>query len=102
MDDIIFIYGDLQRSYVNENEIRLDTYGTQQDLKRHNVTFKEGETYWFWRDDEPNDPLIFSGIVRFDKDSEKWIVKVNPSTIKHLSESQFAGKYSAKSIEGTI
>lgn len=100
MNNIKFIYADLQRSHVTENEIRLDTFGTQQDLKRHGIVFREGETYWFWRDDEINDPLIFSAKVRFDKDLEKWIANVDPTTIKHLSESQFAGEYSPEDIEG--
>lgn len=100
MKNIKFIYADLQRSHVNKEEILLDTYGTQQDLKRHGITFKEGETYWFWRDDEVNNPIIFSAKVRFDKNIKKWIANVDLSTIKHLSESQFVDEYSANDIEG--
>lgn len=98
--NIKFIYGDLQRSYDKENEIRLDTFGTHQDLKRHGIEFEAGKRYWFWRDDEENDPLIFSAKVRYDKDLSKWIAEIDTLTIKHLSESEFAKDYTAKEIEG--
>lgn len=98
--NIKFIYGDLQRSFNKENEIRLDTFGTRQDLERYGIEFEAGKCYWFWRDSEEGDPLIFSAKVKYDKDLSKWIAEIDISTIKHLSESEFAKDYTAKEIEG--
>lgn len=90
MNKIQLIYADLQRTHRDQNVIRLDTIGTRNDLEKHGLTLREGETYWFWRDDEIDDPLIFSGIAKFDVGSQQWLAAIDPMSITHLSQSEFA------------
>lgn len=81
-----YIYADLMKVHQSEEEILLNTVGTKKDLEEHGINFEEGKEYWFWTDDKENDPLIFSGIVRFDLASKEWIAKIDLQAIKHLSE----------------
>ncbi len=99
MEKIKFIYADLQKTGDKENSILLTTIGTKKDLEKHEVKFEEGETYWFWRDNEIDNPLVFPAKVRFNKDLNAWIADYDPNSIKEFLDSEFANQYSPKDIE---
>lgn len=100
MTKVKFIYADLQKPGDKENTIALTSQGTFQDLKRHGLEFSEGHDYWFWRDNIQDDPLIFKGKVSFNKMLNAWIVDFDPTSVKPLSKSGFAGEHSFRDITG--
>lgn len=97
--DTKFIYADPMKDH-NENEIVLNTIGTKKDLEKYGISFEENGTYWFWVDNEEGDPLVFSGVVRFDKDLNEWVAKIDRNHIQPLSKSEFVGIYTGREIEG--
>lgn len=100
MENIKFIYADLQKPGDKENTLSLTTLGTSNDLQRHNLAFKEGGSYWFWTDNLPSDPLIFKIKVRFSKELNCWVGDYNPATIRPFSQSEFNKLYSVSFVTG--
>ncbi len=96
---IKFIYADQSRSNINISDkfIPLDTYGTQLDLKRHNIKFQEGKKYYFYDLDEDSkgdyDPIIFNGIVHFSDEAKIWYVEVDQKSSGHYSDMLDINKY---------
>jgi hypothetical protein len=100
MEKIKFIYADLHKAPDKEGSILLATVGTSRDLLKYNLKFKEGESFWFWTDNLPGDPLVFKAKTRFSSDSNCWVADYDFDSVKPLSRSELRGEYSAEEVTG--
>jgi hypothetical protein len=93
-----FIYADLHKQCDDLHSVILSSIGTESDLRKYNIQFEEGKSYWFWTDNEKDDPLIFFGTVHYSSHHMRWILKYDPQTIVPLSESKFSKEIGTRSI----
>jgi hypothetical protein len=82
------IYADFH-NLDDENRIRLTTQGTQQDLRRQNLTLTEGMPILAYMDDADDDgnpdPILVNGIAHFSATEKCWVVVVDWNMVYHAS-----------------
>lgn len=83
------IYADFH-NLDDENRLNLTCVGTIEDLERLGIGLREGLEFTFYTDDandhgEPDD-LIVDGVVEYDRGHQRWVAKVDWSTVKHTSD----------------
>lgn len=83
-----FIYADFMKMD-NDGRLVLTCFGTHKDLKKYNISLKDGLKLVFYNDDEDDngnrDDLVVEGIVEYDKKSERWVANIIWDDIKNIS-----------------
>jgi hypothetical protein len=83
------VYADFQ-NLDDFNRLRLSCAGTQQDLKRQDITLREGMALTFYTDDEDDqgrpDELLAEGVVRLDEETRGWVAEVDWNSLRHASD----------------
>ena len=83
------IYADFMKCDY-ENRLLLTCFGTHRDLKKYNISLKDGLKLVFYNEDEDDkgnqDNLIVEGIVEYDRNNERWAAKINWDEIKNISK----------------
>jgi hypothetical protein len=68
----------------------LTTIGTKADLARTGLVLKEGAVVGFYNEDANDqneaDPLLFEGIVHWDKEKNLWYAILDEASFRHLSD----------------
>lgn len=79
-----FMKTDAQRRVV------LTTLGTQRDLRAQGIDLREGLTLEVYSDDADDagrpDHLLVSGVVQYDRDTERWVLEIDWDAIRHESD----------------
>ena len=85
------VYADLNKWEEVDGQFRviLTARGTQEDLKKYNITLEEGLVLDFWMDDEDDggspDPLYFHGVVHYAESRQQWVAVVVRKNIRNAS-----------------
>ncbi len=79
------IYADLKKTDY-KGRVLLTSFGTARDLSKHDITFVEGETFYFYDDADKKNVTIFEGIVQYDNSENRWVVKINAENVKQVSQ----------------
>jgi hypothetical protein len=78
---MIRIYADLRKTDY-KGRVLLTSFGTARDLSKHEMVFKEGETFHFYNDDaDKQDVTVFEGIVQYDNSENRWVAKVDLDSV---------------------
>jgi hypothetical protein len=82
----------MKRIYANLNKtdykgrVLLTAFETARDLAKHEIVFREGETFYFYNDDDGENPVVFEGITQYDSFENRWVAKVDSDSIEVLTE----------------
>jgi len=74
----------------DEGRLKLNLDGTRRDLAAHRVELRQGLKLLLWSDDADAtgaaDDLLAEGTVEFDRDTGKWVVRIDADAIRNESE----------------
>ncbi len=81
-----------------KRRLRLDCFGTQKDLKRQQITLREGMQLTLYEDDSDEkggELLVVDGVVEYSEEDQCWAAVIDWDAIQYVPVSQ------AEAADGT-